>query len=115
MQTDAFTPARDGVPAQMASFSGPYDIAISLRFIETSKEMAALKAQLVARGLKVFLCDESPGVNLKRTIFKAISECDLAVIAASKTYGCQTASGFSTYEGARARAPSSHRRRRALH
>ena len=61
-------------------------------------EMVALKARLAERGLHVFLCDEAPGVNLKRTIFGAFSAADLAIIAASATYGRQTTSGFSTYE-----------------
>ena len=83
----------------MAGFAQrPYDLAISLRFGETNTEMVALKARLAERGLKVFLCDEAPGVNLKRTIFSAFSAADLAIIAASATYGRQTTSGFSTYE-----------------
>ena len=48
--------------------------------------------------MKVFLCDEAPGVDLKRTIFEAFGAADLAIIAASATYGKQTTSGFSTYE-----------------
>ena len=83
----------------MAGFAQQsYDLAISLRFGEANTEMVALKARLAERGLKVFLCDEAPGVDLKRTIFEAFSAADLAVIAASATYGRQTTSGFSTYE-----------------
>ena len=83
----------------MAGFAQrPYDLAISLRFGEANTEMVALKARLAERGLKVFLCDEAPGVDLKRTIFEAFSAADLAIIAASATYGRQTTSGFSTYE-----------------
>ena len=67
-----------------------YDLAISLRFGETNAEMVALKAALVARGYNVFLCDETPGANLKRAIFTAFGQCDLAVIAGSLTYGQQT-------------------------
>ena len=83
----------------MASFAQqPFDLAISLRFGEANTEMVALKAALAKRGLHVFLCDEAPGVDLKRTIFEAFGAADLAIIAASATYGRQTTSGFSTYE-----------------
>ena len=75
-----------------------YDFAISLRFGETNDEMVALKNALVARGYRVFLCNEAPGVNLKKKISGVFSACDMAIIAASATYGRKTTSGFSTYE-----------------
>ena len=56
------------------------------------------KAALVAKSYEVFLCDEAAGVDLMRTITSAFSHCELVIVAATKTYGKQTTSGFSTYE-----------------
>ena len=77
---------------------GAHHMAISLRFAEASPEMTALKAALAAKSYEVFLCDEAAGVDLMRTITSAFSHCQLVIVAATKTYGKQTTSGFSTYE-----------------
>ena len=79
-------------------FGGKYSEKDRVTLAMSKQYEVALKARLAERGLKVFLCDEAPGVNLKRTIFSAFSAADLAIIAASATYGRQTTSGFSTYE-----------------
>ena len=55
-----------------------------------------LKAALEARGLKAFLSDISPGGNLQHVIANALSNCKLAIILATQTYGRKTNALFCT-------------------
>lgn len=69
----------------------PPDIFISFRFGEVYNEVKALQAALEAQGLRVFVSDVvTPGGDLQNQIANALARCRLAVILASKTYGCLT-------------------------
>eukprot|EP00911_Craspedida_sp_UC1_P002972 UC1_evm1s2170 len=86
----------DGTTSDGESVEYEYDIFISLRYAEANIEGAALKAGLEQRGLRVFLCNELPGIDLKRVIVDALCSCRLALILGSKTYGAKGETNFST-------------------
>lgn len=62
------------------------------------EEANALKLELVRRGISVFLCNIPPGKDIGRSVIHALSNCKLAVILGTRTYGAKTLSGFSTNE-----------------
>jgi hypothetical protein len=53
---------------------------------------------LHARGVSTFLCDVPEGQDLANAVVMALTHCKLVVILGTKTYGKQTACGFSTFE-----------------
>lgn len=71
---------------------------ITLRFAEAKTHGVALQEDLEKLGLKVFLCNVEPGDDIAATVIRALSECKLAVILGTRTYGQKTESGFSTFE-----------------
>ena len=84
------------------------DIFISFRFGEAHAEALALRQALEARNLRVFLSGASPGDDLQDKIAGALDSCRMAVILASKTYGCETNGLFDT--GAEMNFIRSHRK-----
>eukprot|EP00730_Choanoeca_flexa_P014310 TRINITY_DN6215_c0_g1_i2.p1 TRINITY_DN6215_c0_g1~~TRINITY_DN6215_c0_g1_i2.p1 ORF type:complete len:305 (+),score=20.04 TRINITY_DN6215_c0_g1_i2:258-1172(+) len=74
------------------------DIFISLRYGEALPAAEALKAKLEEQGASVFLCSINAGGDLMKHIATNLSECRLAVILGTRTYGKDTGVGFSTYE-----------------
>jgi hypothetical protein len=85
-------------PAIAATAPTIYDIFISLRFSEAMEAAAALKVALEGRDLSVFLCDVQPGLDIAQAVIGALSNCKLAVILGTKTYGTKTKSKFSTFQ-----------------
>lgn len=75
-----------------------YDIFISLRFIEAKAYGIALQQALEGLGFKVFLCNVEPGGDIATAIIDALSDCKLAVILGTETYGQKTGVGYSTFE-----------------
>ncbi|EGD78215.1 hypothetical protein PTSG_12838 [Salpingoeca rosetta] len=75
-------------------------IFISLRFGEAHEAAKELKQALheACHDVDVFLCDVPPGDDISEEIITALTDCDLAVIMGTKTYGKKTASKFSTFE-----------------
>jgi len=73
-------------------------IFISLRFGEAMLEAKSLQQDLHARGISTFLCDIPEGEDLAGAVITALTNCKLAVILGTKTYGKKTSSGFSTFE-----------------
>ncbi len=75
-----------------------FDVFLSLRFSEAMDEAVALQTALQDRGLSVFLCDVAPGGDIAQTVIRTLSNCKMAVILGTKTYGQKTKSGFSNFE-----------------
>jgi len=74
------------------------DIFISFRIKETLMEAKALKQRLESHGIKVFLCEVTPGGDIAKAIMLALEHCALVIIMGSKSYGEETNSSYSTYE-----------------
>lgn len=72
------------------------DVFISLRFCEAERAGRALQQSLQNRGLRVFLCNETPGSDVAAAIIQALDGCKMAVILGTKSYGKDTKIGFST-------------------
>jgi hypothetical protein len=72
----------------------PHDVFISFRLAEAEREANALKARLEAppHSKRVFICNsnQEPGDNMGKAIAKALVDCKLAVLMASRTYGKAT-------------------------
>lgn len=83
-------------PAAANISKGGLDVFISVRFAEGMKAAEALKAALERKGANTFLCAVEAGGDIFEEIVDAISNCRLAVIVGTKTYGKQTGSTFST-------------------
>jgi hypothetical protein len=73
-------------------------VFISFRMNEVMDEALQLKSKLEAFGVSTFVCDTQPGGNLLSDISHAISNCDLAVILGTETFGIETDVKFSTLD-----------------
>lgn len=85
-------------PFKQMSAKTRYDIFISLRYAEAEKEALELKGAIEKNGLRVYICQALPGVDMFSEISSALVNCTMAVIMGSSTYGKKTPSAFSTAE-----------------
>lgn len=76
----------------------PFDVFISFRFQDTHQDAKALQKALEKRKLSVFVSEDMvpPGQNLQIQIARALANCRVAVILASKTYGTRMNGLFDT-------------------
>ena len=72
------------------------DIFISFRFEEAQVEAMALQSELRKLNITAFVCNELPGSNVCDAIISALSTCKFAIILATRTYGKQGSTQFST-------------------
>ena len=84
--------------APAAPAAQPYAIFISFRFSESVTEAKALQDALQARGHRTFVSDEMPGSDLQEAIATAISQSEVQVLLATRTYGKKTNQQYSTYQ-----------------